>query len=95
MIHKTIPARRHERRVHIARKRNIERHIMRLSESYLASEPSGYLNKNKIHCSCPLCSAKSTKNKGVNTNSKNSYKVSDRRKFETMYADMKDYNLLS
>lgn len=44
-------------------------------------------SKNKIHCSCPLCSQKS-KNKGKrarkNYNPTHNFKASDVRKFEKM-----------
>ena len=44
-------------------------------------------SKNKIHCSCPLCSQKS-KNKGKrarkNYNPTHNFKASDIRKFEKM-----------
>ena len=35
-------------------------------------------SKNKIHCSCPLCAAK------TDTNSKNGLKVSDKKKIDSM-----------
>ncbi len=44
-------------------------------------------SKNKIHCSCPMCSPK-TKNKGKrgrkNYNPTHNFKASDIRKFEKM-----------
>lgn len=91
MIHKTIPARRFERRRHIGRKRNIERHIMGMSEHFLSTEPLGYLDKNKVHCSCPLCACKSTTDRGVRTNSKRGYRISDIRKLNRMKDNLTDY----
>lgn len=50
-------------------------------------------SKNKIHCSCPACSAK-TRNKGKRRNTYSppiNYKISDRRKMDAMdYAEF-DY----
>lgn len=49
-------------------------------------------SKNKIHCSCPMCSAKS-KNRGKRRQKYPSYepsynwKIADRRRFERMDAD--------
>lgn len=48
-------------------------------------------SKNKIHCSCPMCSAK-TRNKGSSKHKgmapSINYKVSDRRKLDRLtYAD--------
>lgn len=43
-------------------------------------------SKNKIHCSCPLCSAK-TRNKG-----KINYKVSDYKKIERLENEREEYD---
>lgn len=55
-------------------------------------------SKNKIHCSCMLCSAK-TRNKGGRRNKKGNYapslnyKISDRRKIDRMdYEENEFYN---
>ena len=52
-------------------------------------------SKNKIHCSCPMCSAK-TRNKGKRRKRKNyapsiNYKISDKRKIESMINNIKEY----
>lgn len=92
MIHKTMTARRYVRRKHINRKRYIERSIMGLNTHFLNTEPLGYLDKNKIHCSCPLCACKSTTDKGIRTNSKRNYSISARKRFDAMDMSMKEYN---
>lgn len=45
-------------------------------------------SKNKIHCSCPMCNAKS----GA-TNSIHDYRASDRRKFARMNPKLNDEDL--
>lgn len=51
-------------------------------------------SKNKIHCSCPLCSQK-TKNKGKrkkgNYNRALNYKASDYRKIERLENEREEY----
>ena len=66
------------------------------------STKSGYYNnlhqysKNKIHCSCPMCSAK-TRNKGnrrtlhANYSPSINYKISDKRRIDSMINDVKEY----
>ena len=52
-------------------------------------------SKNKIHCSCPMCSAK-TRNKrkrrgnGYGFAPSINYKISDQRKVDTMEEDLKE-----
>lgn len=91
MYHKTKTARRYQRRNHIARRRYIERHIMGINERFLDKEPLGALNKNKIHCSCPMCACKSTTDNGVRTNSKRNYPIAERKRFESMNAAINEY----
>ena len=43
--------------------------------SLLPASQEHRLSKNKVHCSCPLCSAKSKRN---------GYKISDLKKFEAL-----------
>lgn len=47
-------------------------------------------SKNKIHCSCPMCSSK-TKNKGQKKHNRwapsVNYKVSDKRKLHSLFGD--------
>lgn len=86
MIHKTKTTRRFVRRQHIAKRCNILRHVMMLDEDMIA--PLGMYDKGKIHCSCALCSCKSTVDRGHKTNSKREYSISDKRKFDRInYAD--------
>ena len=40
-------------------------------------------SKNKIHCSCPLCRAKTGKRKSLGTNSKN-WSMADEKRIEEM-----------
>lgn len=52
-------------------------------------------SKNKIHCSCPACSAK-TKNKGRKSNNYNpthNYKISEKRKIMAMDYDKMEFYL--
>ena len=53
-------------------------------------------SKNKVHCSCPMCSPK-TRNKGhrnrKNYNPSINYKISDLRHQNSMKDDEKDYFL--
>lgn len=69
---------------------------------YSRSEKDYYDNlhqysKNKIHCSCPMCSAK-TRNKhkrrgnGRGFASSINYKISDQRKVDAMKEDLKENN---
>jgi hypothetical protein len=73
------------REKHIKRKKKI------CEENYHWSyyPQDGYYSKNKIHCSCPLCSAK-TRNKGKRKNYSPSinYKHSEQQRINCM-----DYNL--
>ena len=74
------------------------KHIKRrkkLSKNYWYVEHDGYLAKGKIHCSCPICSAK-TKNKGRARLRRGNYapsynwKHSDKVKIERMEQALKD-----
>lgn len=51
----------------------------------------GYFRKGKIHCSCPLCSAKTGKSPYYGTNyryGKGNYKISDIKKIDSMNYQM-------
>ena len=53
-------------------------------------------SKNKIHCSCPACSAK-TKNKGRKSNNYNpthNHKISEKRKIMAMDYDKMEFYLI-
>lgn len=82
MYRKGIAYRRKERIHSIARKRRIAVTSFCFTQEYLANpRRTGQWNKGKIHCSCPLCSAKSGKSYGKTNNSLRNYRISDQRKF--------------
>ena len=68
------------------RKREIDRNTKSSSLVYDYYDNLHQYSKNKIHCSCPMCNAK-TNNKGKHRNwvpgSKN-WKISDRKKIESL-----------
>lgn len=80
MYHKSRAYRRFQRRRAINRKLHIA-----CNKGFYASEGledprrKGQLAKGKIHCSCPLCSAKSTRDRGVRNKSIHNYKITDQR----------------
>lgn len=90
MFHKNITFRRRMRIKAINRKLNIHEHQM-YQFSEITPVVRGRLNKGKIHCSCPMCSAKSGKAWGVSNNSIHNYKASDQRKFISLTQDLEDY----
>ena len=47
------PYRRYQRRKHMKKKVNIIKNIWGQHDLY---KPEGYYNKNKVHCSCDVCS---------------------------------------
>jgi hypothetical protein len=84
---------------HAIRKRRIAKMIY--ASWYNESDWEYYSNlhqfsKNKIHCSCPLCSAK-TRNKGKRRKNAHSsalslnYKISDLRKIQRLEMSKEDY----
>lgn len=46
-------------------------------------------SKNKIHCSCPMCSSKTNNKRNKHVPSKN-YKISELRKINSMMDDLND-----
>ena len=70
---------RHQNFVHQKRKEDI---INNCFYGWPDNKYGHYLSKNKIHCSCPLCSMK-TKNDG--------YKAADKRKVENQNNQLKEY----
>lgn len=52
---------RRMRAKHIARKKNIVKNVYRLSNYY---SHDGQYSKNKIHCSCPMCTQKTNDDRG-------------------------------
>lgn len=55
--------RRHNRHRNICKKLNIIQHVYGSSAEEWCHNQPGRLDGNKVHCSCPSCSAK-TRNKG-------------------------------
>ena len=82
---------RRERAKHIKRRKRISHH-------YWYVEHDGYLDKGKIHCSCPICSAK-TRNKGRTRLRRGNYapsynwKHSDLLKIQGMEYELNEYKL--
>lgn len=77
---------RRMRAKHIKRKKS-------LSSYYWYYEYDGMYSKGKIHCSCPLCRAK-TRNRGrgrVPYAPSLNYKPSDLRKLQKMEYDLEEY----
>lgn len=74
------------------RKRRLERGFWRYADEHPYYDNLHQYSKNKIHCSCPICSAK-TRNKGKRRYRKGNYsralnyKVSDLRKQMAMDFD--------
>lgn len=91
MLHKNIPFRRHTARTHKARRMFIGLHCMYWSGLDRDIRWQGQLVKGKIHCSCPLCSCKSTTDRGITTNSFAGYSISDKRKLMSLNDSLKDY----
>ena len=76
------------------RKKNFSKihHKKKLAKEIYGSdyyEYDGQYSKGKIHCSCPLCSAK-TNNKGRYGQSIN-YKHSENQKYESMQQQINEY----
>ena len=71
------------------RKRRIDRETSPIGQNHDWYDNLHQYSKNKIHCSCPLCAAK-TSNKGwyayYSGGTKN-WKISDRRKMDEMDYD--------
>ncbi len=83
MIHKDLNNRRVMKARKIKRKENILKNV------FLDDAPiiRGKLDKGKVHCSCGMCSTKSTKMNGrtcrtISYNSNSWYKASERRKMD-------------
>ena len=61
---------------------------------FCAVKHRGMLSKGKIHCSCPMCRAK-TRNKGSRRKGSlspaHNYTIADQRKLDAMAADIRDY----
>lgn len=63
-MYRTSVYRRQARAKAINRKKSYAKAI-----GWVYHHPDGALSKGKIHCSCPMCAAKSSKDFGVTSNS--------------------------
>lgn len=70
---------RFQRYTHIQRKKK----IIKEQNNYWGYKYDGVLSKGKIHCSCPLCAAKTNVN---------GHKISEVRKIESMNYQVGEYN---
>ena len=74
-------------------RRRLARKIYPYSEDYY--DNLHQYSKNKIHCSCPMCSAKTRNKRKRNGNRWGfapsiNYKISDKRKVEAMEEDLRE-----
>ena len=84
--------RRKQRHKHICRRLEIIKNVYQDNPIYWCGNDPGRLDKAKIHCSCPLCSAK-TRNKHKRRGSGSiNYKISDQRKVDAMNFDEEDFS---
>lgn len=91
MIHKTISYRRRANEFHKNRRVFIGLYCMSWDSLTTNAKAQGKLRKGKIHCSCPLCTCKSTTSEGKHTNSLAGYSASDKRKFDSLTYSYKEY----
>ena len=91
MYHKSIPFRRAERRKHMSKRIFIGLHCIYWPSLEKDERRRGQLAKGKVHCSCPICSCKSTQIMGVKTNSLAGYSLSDKRKFNSLADSYNEY----
>lgn len=63
------------------RKREISRKVYRLNQDWY--DNLHQFSKNKVHCSCPFCRAKTAKNKQIWSGGKN-WSIRDERRIEEM-----------
>lgn len=85
---------RQARRKAIERKSKIASSVFQWSPEYLA-EHKAHLAKGKVHCSCPICSCKSTKIAGKTTNNKACYSKQDQARIMAMQDEILDDDYLS
>ena len=82
-MRRTKAERRHNDWKKIHHKEYIIRNIWR-DENWFNDAFAGkehYLSKNKIHCSCPICTAKTRRD---------GYKISDLRKLESLQSSLEE-----
>lgn len=91
MLHKTSTFRRMTNRSHAARRLHIGLTCMSWDALATDVRAQGKLRKGKVHCSCPLCSCKSTKYMNKSTNSLLGYSAADKRKFDALNSSYEEY----
>ena len=85
-MYRTRAWRRHKNYIKAKRKQRIDREVSYYFYNWFGH---GYYNnlheysKNKIHCSCPMCRAKTGKRKSWGTNRKN-WSMADEKRIEEM-----------
>lgn len=84
MYHKSISFRRQQRMRVIKHKAFICSQVYNDTYGYGYLKIPGKLSKGKIHCSCPLCAAKTGKIMGVKTNSLIAHTARDLRRLKDM-----------
>lgn len=93
MYHKNRLYRRQQRKLAILRKSNIARFAHLESSSLADPRHRGALSKGKIHCSCPLCSCKSTRRFGHTCNSLYAYKHTEYTRITNMHKEIQDFDI--
>lgn len=79
------------------RKKNIAKHIYLMEDEFPYYDNLHQYSKNKIHCSCPLCAAKTNSRKigrvyeGFHRTGKYNYKISELKKYESSKSDLNEY----
>ena len=68
------------------RKKKIDSALTPYIENWSLYDNLHQYSKNKIHCSCPLCRAKTKDKNGYN------YTIADEKKIESMNDDLQEYN---
>lgn len=89
--------RRKQRHKHICRRLEIIKNVYQDNPIYWCGNDPGRLDKAKIHCSCPMCSAKTRNKRKRHRNGQSfapsiNYKISDQRKVDSMDFDEADYD---
>lgn len=86
--------RRQQRKLAISRKSSIAGFAYLGSCAYLMNPRyKGALSKGKIHCSCPLCSCKSTHRFGRTNNSPYNYRHKEYTRIMNMRKEMQDFDI--
>lgn len=91
MYHKTISYRHKVSKKHMNKRIFIGTHCMHWEYLGTDIKAQGKLRKGKIHCSCPICSCKSTTYLNKTTNSLAGYSAADKRKFASLDQSYNEY----